>query len=76
MKVSDFIIPHLNKLGVERPSIQLIDEIEFLINPKIKSIIISTVQPRLIARAFTNTLYKTGVSGEVKATHDQVSKLP
>ena len=66
MKLTDTITKRLVELGVEKPSIRLLDEVERLLSPKVRSLIYATLTRRFVARAFTATLAGKGVLGEVR----------
>jgi len=66
MKVADLIASKLIAVGVERPALRLIDEIEKLITPRVQSLVEKAVTPRLAARAFAATLTPQGVSRDAR----------
>ena len=56
MKIADFISEKLISLGVEKPSVRLVEQIEGLVSNKVRRLIDSTVTPKLAARAFAATM--------------------
>jgi hypothetical protein len=68
MKLADIVSEKLLDLGVEKPSVRLVDEVERLVVNKVRKVVGSMVTPRLAARAFAATLGPVkGGSGDAPA---------
>ena len=67
MKLADSISEKLISLGVEKPSVRLVEQVEGLVSNKVQRLIDLTVTPRLAAKAFAATLTpQKGVSGDAR----------
>ena len=66
MKLTDTISQRLVELGVEKPSLRLVDEVERMVANKVRSLIYATLTRRFVARAFTATLTGKGALGDVR----------
>ena len=68
MKIADIVAQKLVALGVEKPSMRLVEEVEKLVLPKVLEVVESKVSPRLAAKAFAATLgmrqVNEGASGD------------
>ena len=56
MNTALLITKRLVSLGVEKPSPALVGELEKELTPKVEALVVSTLTPRLAARAFAATL--------------------
>ena len=68
MKISDLVSQQLIVMGVERPSLRLIEEAERLVIKRVTKVIHVTLKPKVVAKAFAATLIQSqsekGLIGE------------
>ena len=64
MKIELLIAKRLADFGLHKPGPGLVRELEKEIMPKVESLVVSTVTPRLAARAFAATLAAHAAAGK------------
>jgi len=81
MKITDIITHQLAARGLKKPSVELLEQLEEMVTPKVEELILSSLTPRQIAKAFASTLTPAKVKSKgllrvAETTLNQAEECP